>query len=544
MENYKKLSFICLFLGTTILTVFTFQNCSKVNYAEQDAGTKISGQSQRVISINPTFQTEGADLKVLFVVDDSFTMKQSQERLSFALDSLINPLYGRNVEFKVVSTSGIPDNEIDYKIDRKYLSINGDEISESTALSSQNYFIEKNISNRSYERHAKIQSLKNFNQAQFNNLKSILKQTVLQVGTNGSDTEEGFCPVLRQLFDHSSSSFFKQGDKAAIILLTDEDDSSTYESCVSKYQEKVSSSPVVYYSYLQQRAKLTLEYQVSRDGIKTWLTAEWGVGLPNGQYFVQGNHCNPSDLSIAANIIASKGYVIRNISKCVYASVETTHYGADLGDDGSITNKNLCSSQVKYQGATYSNLYAFITASGLSAVNGSCNKIIQPANSILATGNYTSVISDDPQVAETNLHDLRTALIDKSNALFGSGYIVASIIRKNNESCALQPGQSYGTKYEGLSSQIPNNSIVESLCASNFSSVLSKVSNFIVNSASKSYSVNDIKNGEIILGITINKSGTKTVLTSSQYEVVGNSFTLFDINLQSGDIIELSVGSP
>lgn len=542
VERQKKIGFIGLFLISAIATTMIFQNCSKVNYDVQPNPTvKTTGQVNRITSINPTFNTQNSDMKVLLVVDDSYTMSQSQLRLSNAVDSLINPLFGRNVEFKIVSTSGIPNNEIDYNIDKKYLNANQTEISEAQALSSQSYLIDKTITNRTYERHAKIASLKNYTQSQFNSIKTKVKNAILNVGVNGSDTEEGFCAAARQLFDSSPTSFFKHGDKAAVIFLTDEDDASTFISCVSKYQEQISNSPIVYYSYLEQRARLKLEYQVTRDGIITWVPVTWAVGLPNGQHFIAGTTCNVSDVSIATSIITQKGYIIRNVSECKYEAVQSTRYGADLGDDGTVANKNLCTSTVTYQGSNYTNLYTFITASSLSAVVGSCQKTTQPANSIAQTGVYTSVIESDS--ASSSMQDLKNALINKSNDLFGSGFIYANIIRKSNESCALQTGQAYGQKYESLALQLPQNAVVESLCAANFSTVLSQVSQFIVSSANNSYVVPGVVEGEVILGVSVQRNSHLIPLDNSQYEAVGSTITLTNFPLQTGDILEVSIGT-
>ena len=537
----KKIGFIGLFLISAIASTVVFQNCSKVNYNLPDsAALKSSGKVNRVISLNSAFNNQNSDLKILIIVDDSYTMSQSQNRLSNAVDSLMNPLLGRNVEFKIVSTSGIPSNEIDYKIDKKYLNSGSNEITESQALASTSYSIEKIISNKVDSRHSKIASLKEYTQVQFNTIKAKVKSAILNVGVNGSDAEEGLCPVVRQLFDTTTTSFFKKGDKAAIIFLTDEDDSSTFNSCVSKYKEQVSNNPVIYYNYLEQRARLKLEYQVTRDGLVTWLPATWAIGLPNGQYFNAGSTCNVSDVSIATTKITQKGYIVRNVSECIYEAAQSTRYGADLGDDGTNINKNLCNSNVIFQGINYSNLYSYVSATNLSAVAGSCQKIIQPANTIAQTGIYTSVIAAD--TASSNMQDLKSALITKSNELFGTGFIYASIIRKSTESCALQTGQSYGRKYEDLAARLPQNSVVESMCATDFSNVLSQISQFVVSQAEKSYVVTGLNTGEIILSVAVKRNSQLISLTNSQYEIVGNTITLTNYTLLSGDTLEISIG--
>ncbi len=542
MEQRKKIGFIGLFLVTAIATTVIFQNCSKVNYnVNSRDNVTPHGQVTRILNIQPTVSTENSDMKVLFVVDDSYTMSQSQVRLSNALDSLMNLLFRRNVEFKIVSTSGVPDNQIDYQIDSKYYTANNNvEIPPSQLPSYSNYFIDKIVTNKPSGRHNKFASYKNYNQTQFNNVKNQVKAAILNVGVNGSDNEEGFCAALRQLFDPNSNSFFKTGDKAAIIFLTDEDDDSRFNTCVSRYRQQVSTQPVVYYNYLEMRATLTLEYEVVRDGISAWYPVTWGVGLPNGQNFNAGQTCHVSDLSIAQQIIISRGYNIRNISYCVYEATPSTRYGADLGDNGSNPNLNLCSSPLVYQGITYANLYSLITASNLSAVAGSCEKIVQPSNTIVNTGVFTSVIDSDP--ATTFAQDLEGALVSKSNELFGSGFIHAHIIRKSNDQCALQTGQSYGVKYEQLASRLPQNSVVESLCENDFSQVLSQVSQFIITQVDNSYVIPGLNEGEIILSVAVKRQGQTIALNSSQYEIVGHTINMINFTLLAEDILEISIG--
>lgn len=525
MSKNKGLSLIGLVLIAAVIVASSFQNCAKVNY--QTTANPVGAASvTKTATINPAFSPQNADLKVLFVVDDSYTMSQSQSRLSNALDSLLNPLQGRNVEFKIVSTSGIPDNLIDYSI-------------QSTNLSST--VVRNVVSNNVNNRHPQFKSLVNYNSTQFNALKAQVKSAVLAVGTNGSDTEEGFCAAARQLFDNSTNRFFNPGDKAAIIFLTDEDDASTYKRCLSAYELNTNSAQVVYYNYMQQRTKITLEYRVNRDGIISWYPATWGIALSSPNNFSNNQNCSSQDQAAALAKINAMGYVVQNVTACTYELAQTNHYGSDLGDDGTVASKNLCTSTVTFQGQSYPNLYSFITAAGYSAQPTSCVKQTVASSSITASPNYTSVIESDTMA--NNAQDLKIALINKSNSLFGSGFIFASIIRKQGESCALQSGQSYGAKYEQLTSQLAQNAISESMCASSFSNVLSSVSNFMTTQAQKSYVVPNMTTEEKVLGVGIRRNGSLTTLNSSQFEAVGSTITLTNFTLMQGDIIEVSYGN-
>lgn len=542
MNRKQKLNLVVLMMIGSLTVASVFQNCAKVSYKTQvNPPTTTTNSVSKTVTIDPSFNSQNADLKVLLVVDDSYTMSQSQTRLSNAVDSLLGSLSNRNVEFKIVSTSGIPDNEIDYVISPRYLNEGGTEVQASQISNLSTYFVEKKVTPSVGVRHQAFKALKGMNTSQFNALKTQIKNSILAVGTNGSDTEEGFCAAARQLFDTSANRFFKAGDKAAIIFLTDENDSSVFSKCLSRYKERVSNKPVVYYNYQQQRAQLTLEYQAVHDGLTTWVPTVWGVPLSGDRTISIGTTCSSADMTAAVQKINSMGYNVRNVSQCIYDAVAATYFGADLGDDGSIPSKNLCSSPVVAYGQNFPNFYSYINSENLSAAAGSCTKETKPANAIVMTTDKDYVIKSD--VAASNAEDLKAALINKTSELFGTGFIVASIIRKNNESCALQTGQSYGTKYEQLTSQLGENGTVETMCASNFTNVLTKVSQFIANVANNSYVVPDFKEEDQITGLAVKRNGATLKLTNAQYEAVHGTITLTNFPLQPGDLLLVDIST-
>ncbi len=527
MNRQKKLSLVGLFFLAAIFITSVFQNCAKVNYQAKQVApiANIGNVVTKSIVINPAFNPQSADMKILIVVDDSYTMSQSQTQLANAMDSLLNPLQGRNVEFKIVSTSGIPDNQIDYDIATTNVSPT---------------VIQSTVTNSLNNRHTTLRSLQNYNSTQFQTLKNQVKASILSVGTNGSNSEEGFCAAARQLFDNSAHSFFNAGDKAAVIFLTDENDASSYSTCLSSYQQTTNNSQVVYYNYLQKRARITLEYKVDRDGIVSWYPVTWGIPLPAVNNFASSGNCSSADLNATLNQISTLGYTVQHVSTCVYETAQANYYGADLGDNGSIPTKNLCTSSVTYNNQTYSNLYSFVSAAGFSAVATTCTKQTVASNSVSAASQQTSVIESD--VVANQTQDLRAALINKSNELFGTGFIFASLFRRSGETCALQSGQSYGAKYEQLTTNLGSNAVAESLCAASFSNILANVSTFIKNVANRSYVVTNMADDESIFSVSIRRNNVSTALSANQFEAVGTTVTLTNFILQQGDVIEVTYG--
>ncbi len=547
MTREKKYGLIGLFIISLFLVTTVFQNCSKVRYGEAASGGGAGGlgtPTSRKVSIDPSFNQQKANLKVLFVVDDSYTMSQSQSHLANAIDSLLSPLGGHNVEFKIVSTSGVPSNEIDYSIATRNLTENRLEIPASQLTGLSSYLVEKNIGNNTNinsRRHGSLKLFRSSTQAQIDQVKANIKSSILAVGVNGSDTEEGLCATARQLFDTSASRFFKAGDKAVVVILSDENDSSQFSKCVTRYVQRISSQPVVYYNYGQQRAKVALEYQLVRDGVTSWNSVQWGIALNGPHTISNGATCSNDDLNYAVGKINSQGYITRNVTGCVYETIPAAYYGADLGDDGSVSGKDLCTSAVRFNNTNYTNLYSMINALGLSAQNNSCQKIILPGNTLSPSLEFDSVIKADASAVQSQ--NLSYAIKNKSVELFGdSGFTVASLVRKVGESCALNSGQSFGAAYEALSVILgPQNSMTQSLCNTDFSSTLSQVSQYVVSEAETSYVVSGLLNSEKISSVIVIRGGQRILLTSSEFEVARATITLTNYSLQAGDVLEVQI---
>ncbi len=128
MKKFKIFVIVALTFSSLYFLFFQFQNCAKVNYQTQ-AGVTVTttgtNSGEKVVEVNPEFFTDPSDLKILIVVDDSFSMSQSRTQLANAMDSLVNPLKGRNSEIRIVSTTGILNNQLDYINEDEYIGANG-----------------------------------------------------------------------------------------------------------------------------------------------------------------------------------------------------------------------------------------------------------------------------------------------------------------------------------------------------------------------------------------------------------------------------------
>lgn len=546
LKREQKLGLVGLVVIGLLFVVPTFQNCAKTNYAQTTKPSTTNpiatGIITRTVDIDTTQNQKLADLKVLFVIDDSYTMKQSQQLLSYAIDSLLSPLQGRNTSFKVVTTSGVPSNEIDYNISTTYKNELGQIISAAQASAAGTYLIEKNITNATNRRGGIFQFYRESSQAQIDLVKNQIKNAITEAGTNGSDSEEGFCAINRQLFDETASRFFNPGDKAAIILISDEDDSSVFTKCTQRYTQKYSSQGLVYYNYNQMRTQLTLEYQTVQDGIAKWLPAQWGVTLPGLENISIGSNCSSAHITDSLQKIAELVYQVRNVTACKYQAQPSAYLGSDLGDNELSNSRNLCLQAFTLNNLNFNDFYHYLNASKMSAQVSSCAKTSSTTNTISEPYNITSVIQADSAALSTQ--NLSQSIINRSNELFGSnGYMVASIIHRPGEACQLVSGQAYGTKYINLKNAMGNNGKVESICASSYNTVLDQTSQFIVNEAQRTYVVEPLAANEYILEVSIVRSSIKTKLVrNTDYEVVGSTITLTGYQIQPGDALEVGIG--
>lgn len=543
MKKFKIFALAVLTFSSIYFMFFQFQNCAKVNYQTQAGVTVLTTgtgtSTEKTVEVNPLFFNDPSDIKILFVVDDSFTMSQSRVQLANAMSSMLTPLKGRNSEVRIVSTTGILNNQLDYTNVDEYIGPTGT-ITAAQAAQLPNYGMKRNYRPSQSARHQPLVFSKYFSDAQFEEVKEKAKSQVLAVGNAGDDNEETLCAALHHLYDTNANSFFKAGDKAAIVMLSDENDASLYTTCSKQIAFKASTTPQIHYSYQQERIQAVIEYYVMKDNVETSVTTQ--LGLPFKHSLAADlAECTAADRETLKTELLRQGYKLISINDCVYTNQETFYYGSDFGDNGTGPSKDLCSTPVTYQGRNYPTLYAYIASAGYTAVSGSCKKIASQSNSLFITQERIPVIPLDSEAGKNT--DLISGIQDQAENLFKSGYIVASIVRRQNDGCPLNAGQSVGSIFESLTSKLSNNAVIESLCASSFANALSSVSKFVIQSSQKSYSLTVLSDSEFIRGINIKRSNSKFSLSSHQYETVGHTFTLLSFEPQSGDIFEVLIGT-
>lgn len=539
MTREQKLGIIGVVIAVAFSISPVFQNCAKVNYGTKEGDATGLGLASRKVTLDTGTEKASAPVKILFVVDDSYTMSQSQQHLSNSIDSLLNPLKGRNVNIRVVSTSGVPNNAIDYSSDLKYFNELQQEITAAQVSGLPTYFIEKRFDNIN-GRNAEFKILPTDSDLTFSTTRANLKNTLLNMGTNGSDQEEGLCAISRQLFDTSSSAFFKAGDKGIVILISDENDASVFEKCTYKTREQMSFKDIALYNYNQQQVRLKLEVKNTKDGLEQWLPVEWGVSLSGDLTVSVGSTCTTAHKDFGLNKITSLGYQVRNVSSCVYEVIPAAFVGADLGDDATNASMNLCMQSLTFNNKPYTSLYQMVNSTGSSIQSGSCQRSIQSGNSAKVLVENALVTKADE--TSTTAKNLSLAIYNRASALFGqNSFFLSTIIHKLPETCSLSTGQSYGNKYVELAQSFQDQSVVTSICDSNYGAALGQLTSQVIDVVIKSYQTS-LSEDESIVAVVIVRGSESIRLGSGDYEASGGTVTFLGFTLQSGDKIELYIG--
>lgn len=191
-------------------------------------------------------QTEES-LKIVFIVDNSTTMSQSQQNLSNGIDNFLNnsQLSNLNLEFYFTTTdintlsySGPSLNIRSLYESNPYTTIpsDGNTYSTSNAYNlpintNLNYY---SISQKLYFRSPDFKILKTDSTNTRNTMITNIKNNITKIGSSGSNSENGVLQILRtiaslnQFSDLQSISGIKKNDKVLFVLIGDEDESFSY----------------------------------------------------------------------------------------------------------------------------------------------------------------------------------------------------------------------------------------------------------------------------------------------------------------------------
>ncbi len=247
---------------SVFLVVLMFQACGKdYGVSLQSAGLPPKCRTGNCITsqINPEIDTVRPPTKILFVVDNSRTMKLSQGYLANGASSLAKDLRGFDADFYIYSTSDshqkksdIDGNLVD-KDDKPVLAVtpiksckwtekvdgkNIEKIGGDCPNTDKTEYVTEwlNLMNSSLSPNLNFRS--NYTEGELNLASDNLSKAITGVGVDGSSTETGLCSLVRAVYNDSANSIFKKGDNAAMVVMSDEDDASLASKCLSRTTQK------------------------------------------------------------------------------------------------------------------------------------------------------------------------------------------------------------------------------------------------------------------------------------------------------------------
>lgn len=244
-------SLLLIFAGAAL---FGYQNCAgKVNFATTEGLlTSMSAEDECPNGctdgeISSSENVQKPEVKVVLVVDNSFSMSQSQTKLARGVASLIDGLNGFAASFHLYTTSNdsgdktvvaptpgcertrgglasiLPDPSCPAGTSR----VLGDIYNQFS-----NYILKPSLTSESTFKISETAT-----SADFALLKSALADRIAGqngVGTNGSDSERGICTMARTVYDTGVNKIFKPDDVAVFAVISDEDDQSSLQNCFAK----------------------------------------------------------------------------------------------------------------------------------------------------------------------------------------------------------------------------------------------------------------------------------------------------------------------
>lgn len=232
---------------SVIMMAMFFAACGKVEF-----NNSLSSLQKNCVNgcwegqFNPQENIEKPEIKVVLVVDNSFSMTQAQEKLAVGVRSLIDGLKGFTATYHLYTTTQVGDKNASqiksgcrkFKngITTDLLSCPADGSRELGAIYTK------------YDDYQLAPSLilgtdfkisDNSTDAEFSNLKNKISTAITSVGTSGSDSEQGVCTLLRSIYEEGPNKILNPGDFAVFGLISDEEDFSSAAECFSSRQTQI-----------------------------------------------------------------------------------------------------------------------------------------------------------------------------------------------------------------------------------------------------------------------------------------------------------------
>lgn len=507
--------------------------------------TLISRESCPTVTVDNSIsrQIEGTPTapagKIIFVVDNSSSMRNAQEQLRTNLDGLLNRFTAQDLTVRVINTTMpgtnvlYPSSQSSFEQATSYEPIGG-----TTDLARTDIYQLKTGNTFRLTRSSTPQQIAAF--------RTSIKNAIVAQGTSGSSSEEGLCAALAALNDTGPNRIVESGDVIGMVFLTDDEDSSSwgrpvgnFKPCRNFTKSRIRRETQDVYTYARFYA--FMHYTTITDGVETTGGASAEIADPTG--LVNNQNCTAAQIAaVKANypgVAADKWQEFEPGRPCM---IRRGNASVSL----QTSNDNYCSAPFTLWGRSYANIsdYAARLTPPRGMIPGTCTK--QPnvvSENVISTlelkmtGENSTTFYDQP---------ITQRLVERFNRISDSGNVfVTNIVNRDAAQCAYNAGQSTSSKYLDLANRIENQAPGHTqniqICSASYETGLERMASGILQALSNVFVEVNLASNESVAGVTVIRSGSPISLNQQQYTVDGNRVLITGFDIFGGDRISVDV---
>lgn len=513
----RSLKVIAVVIG--LIGLFAaFQNCSSAMQftASGEVGEASNYQAPvtRSLTLSPiTHKIENEEpIKFLFVVDDSGTMKNSQENLARSIASLGELLKDYNAEVMVVSTTC-----------SDCVVVTQNEVSTENGLTTKILKRDLNPQLR------KFSISKHSTLVEKERVLTELSDFILNLGTRGAVTET---PLRSIAWVLDSQNFFNRGDNAIIYVLTDEDDSESAQ---------VSSRQYLKYEKIVKTETQTVIIPAGNVPGYTW-TRQYYSGTFQIAYYDQ--RCSPPD--DMGNRECDEGEERWRTVTNSYPTLSECETAVSGQKSAKCTRKTNTSERPLDSNETVSSKCAYYREKYGSQVTKCEAKTVRvDADEETIGGELVSEEVEYFLDLNPNELKLQKAIGLRLEEMFSGNYVLAAQVNVQGQNCTLGQGQSIDRAFSEFSTILPEGRFYRSsICEESAlnGDALREIAVQLTVNITNNYML-DLENSERILGLYVVIQGQKRrLMEGSDFSFSNDVLTLIRLKPTEIESMIVDVG--
>lgn len=541
--KYRNLPIIIVM---AFINITLFQNCapnSGVQFSIDDVTSySIYGnlpEGAQVVTLKPEESKEYPATQLLLVIDNSATMKQSQEALVEKVDKLLASLSNKLVTVRLLSTS----NYANYFKQTYGTYINGVE-SYVNSYSELNGQTENIIYKTQYGRLTPTSFTINPEDPidVKNQTITKLKTSILNLGTSGNNNESGLCSVAQYLAQNLPPAI--DNEKTVIFLLTDEDNFSSPNHCLNESVHRRNFNDFFSLNRLAIQFSIGGEGYTISDGVNSPVqNLEFKNMIENSivkgieSSVSVGQACTADDLNYLKRITASRvgrtttlyaSTVYFNsaaVTSCTYVNTKPIFSLPSTGVDYCVNPYNSYPNAVAYFAATFTGVSPNQTCSFTR--NSTIGPVVR----------HSYYLKESTSLADSFLQSMK-------NTNIGNNYFMSIVTNTKDQSCPLLPGQSYGETFIKMAELSPSTVKTYSICHGDdtFTNAFKEIA-AMTSYISQEFDIT-IPEGQAVRDVMLIQQGNEQnpiKLDTSVYQVSDGKIKFNNIKLSATDSIKVII---